>query len=235
VALTEAQKSPVALSALSSTFDEHTPHYSPDGERLAFASTRSGTEEIWMANSDGSNPLQMTTMDGPSCANPQWSPDGRTILFNSRREGSSDLYLLQVDGGGLRRLTDDRTDEGEARWSRDGRWIYFGSNKTGRLEVWRMPADGGASIQITRQGGLAATESRDGYLYYSKDAESPSSIWRVPIAGGLEELVIRGLATAPISLSVSVVCTSSARATHPPRHRSRFSILRRASGQRSRA
>lgn len=184
---------PVALAAFSSTLDEQTPHYSPDGQRLAFASTRSGAEEIWIANRDGSNPLKVTSMGGPQCSNPQWSPNGRTILFNSRRAGSSDLYLLQPDNGKLTQLTDHPADEGEARWSRDGRWIYFESDRTGRDEVWKMPAAGGAAAQITRQGGTAATESGDGFLYYANVATSPSSIWRVPLAGGAEVPVVDGL------------------------------------------
>jgi Tol biopolymer transport system component/DNA-binding winged helix-turn-helix (wHTH) protein len=190
LALPGSSAPPVALAAFSSTFDEHTPDLSPDGKRMAFASTRSGAEEIWVANRDGSNPLQVTSMGGPQCANPQWSPDGRTILFNSRRTGSADLYLLRPDTGQLTQLTDDPGTEGEARWSRDGRWIYFGSDRTGRLEVWRMPAAGGAASQITRQGGLRAIESRDGFLYYSKDASTPTSIWRVPVEGGAEEPVV---------------------------------------------
>ena len=144
---------PKRVSGLSSTLDEHTPHYSPDGERLAFASTRSGTEEIWIANSDGTNPLKMTSMGGPQCSNPQWSPDGKRIVFNSRREGTADLYILQPDTGEVRRITHDPSEEIEPRWSRDGQWIYFGSNKTGRFEVWRMPGAGGVATQITRQGG----------------------------------------------------------------------------------
>ena len=184
---------PVALAAFSSTFDEQTPHYSPDGQRLAFASTRSGAEEIWIANRDGSNPLQVTSMGGPQCSNPQWSPDGRTLLFSSRRAGAADLYLLQPDTGKLTQLTKDPTDENEARWSRDGRWIYFASDRTGRDEVWRMPAAGGAPAQITRQGGAAAVESGDGFLYYAKGPASPSSIWRVPVNGGAEVHVVDGL------------------------------------------
>jgi sugar lactone lactonase YvrE len=185
---------PVAMPLLSSRFDEHTPDCSPDGKRLAFVSTRSGAEEIWIADADGSNAVQATSIQGPQTSNPRWSPDGRTILFNSRREGSFDLYLLRPDTGELRRLTDAPTEELEPRWSRDGRWIYFGSNRTGRTEVWRIPAGGGEAFRITQQGGLTATESPDGqFLYYAKDTSFPTSIWRVPVAGGEEIHVVDGL------------------------------------------
>ena len=133
-------------------------------------------------------------MGGPLCANPRWSPDGTTILFNSRREGSADLYLIKPDTGELRRITDDPAEENEPRWSRDGRTIYFGSNRTGGHEVWKMPASGGAAIQITRHGGTTATESPDRrFLYYAKEGKFFTSIWRVPIAGGEETLVVSGL------------------------------------------
>ena len=179
---------------VSSTFDELTPDYSPDGRRLAFTSTRSGVEEIWVSNTDGSRAAQVTTMGGPLCANPRWSPDGTTILFNSRREGSADLYLIKPDTGELRRITDDPAEENEPRWSRDGRTIYFGSNRTGGHEVWKMPASGGAAIQITRHGGTTATESPDRrFLYLAKEGKFFTSIWRVPIAGGEETLVVSGL------------------------------------------
>ena len=56
-----------------------------------------------------------------------------------------------------------------------------------------MPATGGAASQLTRHGGLSAIESRDGFLYYSKDASSPTSIWRVPLDGGAEVRVVDGL------------------------------------------
>jgi serine/threonine protein kinase len=187
--LSGSSEQPLAGSGFSSTFDEATAHYSTDGARIAFSSTRSGVEEIWIANRDGSKPQQMTSFEGPQCANPQWSPNGRSILFNSRREGSSDLYTLVPETGEFRRLTTDPSDELEARWSRDGRWIYFGSTQTGREE-----ADGGDPKQITRQGGTTATESPDRrYLYYAKNFSSPSSIWRVPVEGGREERIADGL------------------------------------------
>lgn len=193
--LSGSSHQPLAGSGFSSTLLEQTPHYSPDGARVAFTSTRSGVEEIWIANRDGSNPQQVTSMGGPQCSNPQWSPDGRTVLFNARREGSADLYTLVPETGELHRLTTDPSDESEPRWSRDGKWIYFGSNRTGREEVWRIEAAGGAPKQITRHGGTTATESPDRrYLFYAKDySSSPSSIWRVPVEGGTEERVTDGL------------------------------------------
>jgi Tol biopolymer transport system component len=183
-----------AAPVAPSTFDEHTPDYSPDGKRLAFASTRSGVEEIWISDANGSNPMQVTTTGGPLCSNPQWSPDGRTILLSSRREGSGDLYLLRPDSGELRRLTDHPAEDGEARWSRDGRTVYFESLRTGRFEGWKMPAGGGDAIRVTPNGGMTPVESPDGrFLFYAKDANSPTSIRRLPVGGGEESKVVDGL------------------------------------------
>jgi hypothetical protein len=44
------------IQVFQSTQDDHTPAYAPDGKRIAFASTRSGSEEIWLSNVDGSSP-----------------------------------------------------------------------------------------------------------------------------------------------------------------------------------
>jgi Tol biopolymer transport system component/DNA-binding winged helix-turn-helix (wHTH) protein len=179
---------------IASTFDEHNPDFSADGTKVTFTSTRSGTEEIWVANADGSAATQMTSFGGPNTSNSRWSRDGRTILFNSRRSGSSDLYVLDVVTRSVRRLTDDPSDEYEPRWSRDGHWIYFVSTRSGRPEVWKIPSGGDPAVQVTRQGGAAAFESADGHwLYYAKDMARPTSIWRVPVDGGEETKVLDGL------------------------------------------
>jgi Tol biopolymer transport system component/DNA-binding winged helix-turn-helix (wHTH) protein len=178
---------------IASTFDEHNPDFSPDGTKVTFISTRSGTEEVWVANVDGSGAAQMTSVGGPNTSNARWSPDGRTILFNSRQSGSSNLYLLEVSTRAVQQLTHDATDEYEPRWSRDGGTIYFVSTSSGRAEVWKMPSRGGPAVQVTRQGGGAAFESPDGrWLYYSQDTR-PMSIWRVPVDGGAETKVLEFL------------------------------------------
>jgi Tol biopolymer transport system component/DNA-binding winged helix-turn-helix (wHTH) protein len=177
----------------ASTYQTWTPAYSHDGRRIAFASTRSGLEEVWIADADGAHPIQLTRMDSGHTANPRWSLDDRTILFNCWNP-RSDLYTIAMNDGSLKRITEDPVGNVEPSWSRDGKWIYFGNNKTGRLEVYRIPVGGGAVVQVTRKGGLHAEESVDQkWVFYSKNAEAPSSIWRVPRDGGEETLVIDGL------------------------------------------
>ncbi len=73
-------------------------------------------------------------------------------------------------------------------WSRDGKWIYFASKQgAGPFQLWKVSPGGGTPVQITRTGGLAAAESADGFLYYSKYENE--GIWRMPLAGGAEERV----------------------------------------------
>jgi Tol biopolymer transport system component len=166
---------------ISSTRIDFNPQFSPDGRRIAFESTRSGSMEIWIANNDGSDPVQLTHFGGPLTGAARWSPDGRQIVFNSRLGGQSDLYVVGVQGGKPRQLTRTPSNEDLPSWSRDGHWLYFQSDRNGSNQVWKMPVQGGEPIQVTRRGGLAALESPDGkFVYYSKGRSlGPASLWRV--------------------------------------------------------
>ena len=57
--LTRPGSAPEDAHLAPSTLDELSPSYSPDGSRIVFASTRSGSEELWIANGDGTNPRQV--------------------------------------------------------------------------------------------------------------------------------------------------------------------------------
>jgi Tol biopolymer transport system component/tRNA A-37 threonylcarbamoyl transferase component Bud32 len=188
---------------IASTQVDREPVYSPDGRTIAFQSVRSGSQEVWACNADGSNPRQLTSIGGAWSGDPSWSPDGKTLVFDSVKGGSADLYLINGEGGAPRRLTSDPQIETDPSWSRDGTGVYFWSDRTGRGEVYKMPAGGGKAIQVTRNGGAYASESLDGkWLYYSKaTVEGTIAIWKVLRAGGEESLFHEG----PVSATYNFV------------------------------
>jgi Tol biopolymer transport system component/DNA-binding winged helix-turn-helix (wHTH) protein len=174
---------------IASTFPDQDAQLSPDGRHVVFVSGRTGAAEIWKANSDGSNPMQLTFLC-EICGYARWTPDGREIVFNAGPHGNSDLFVISAEGGPLRQITTDSGNEAAPNYSRDGRWLYFASDRGGgSWNIWKMPAQGGPASQVTRNGGFFASESPDGqYLYYSK-LDAPG-LWRLPLSGGSEEKVI---------------------------------------------
>ena len=131
------------MTPLSSTQREmnSAPEFSPDGKRIAFMSNRSGNWEIWVCDSDGSNPVQLTSFRGASVIFPRWSPDGGRIAFDSDAEGDGEfhIWVTSANGGKPRRMTTDPANDGNPSWSRDGQWIYFDSHRTGEQQVWKIP------------------------------------------------------------------------------------------------
>jgi len=174
---------------IASTQSDFEAQFSPEGKRIAFSSDRSGSFEIWVCDSEGLNPVQLTSFGGPAVGSPRWSPDGRWIAFDSTKEGQRDIYVVSAEGGAARRLTTEPSLDVRPSWSGDGRWIYFGSNRSGDWEVWKLPAEGGSAVQVTRKGGREAFELPDGrFLYYTKFGAD--GIWRVPVDGGDETKVL---------------------------------------------
>jgi dipeptidyl aminopeptidase/acylaminoacyl peptidase len=180
------------VSFIASTQTDTNPQYSPDGQKIVFASDRSGNFEIWLCNAGLSNAKQLTTLNASESGSPSWFPDGRRIVFDSDKEGNFDIYVVDADGGAPQRLTSDPADDSTPSVSRDGKTIYFSSRRTGSREVWRMPSEGGAPIQVTRKGGLCPFEAGD-VLYYQKSEGRFSEVWRVPVAGGEETKVLQSV------------------------------------------
>jgi Tol biopolymer transport system component len=169
---------------------DNCPAFSPDDRRIAFASLRGRTTNIWVCDSDGSNPIQLTDLTRET-GMPRWSPDGHWIAFDSVAAGESDIYVIGAEGGLPRRLTPAPSIDYNPSWSRDGRWIYFSSDRGGSRQVWKVAADAGRAIQVTQKGGFDAAESWDGrYIYYSKDFHS--GVWRMPVSGGEETAIVSG-------------------------------------------
>jgi Tol biopolymer transport system component len=166
------------------------PQFSPDGTKIAFTSTRSGSYEIWVCDREGHNPVQLTAFDGSPVGSPRWSPDSQWIAFDSPKAGNSDVYLISSERGPPRRLTRGPANYTRPSWSRDGRWIYFGSDRNRNWQqIWKAPSQGGAAVQVSGAKGEEAFESSDGKSVYYAKSNAPG-IWKVAADGGEESRIL---------------------------------------------
>ena len=171
-----------AVKLIASSRLDTEPKYSPDRNRIAFVSYRSGASEIWTCDNDGSNPVQLTSL-GATTGAPRWAPDGKSIGFSSDAEGHFDVYVVDAEGGAPRRLTSDPSGGWLPSWSRDGEWIYFTSDRGGFPQNFKMPAGGGPA-QVVTAGRGPIMESPDGKWFYFARGGGNRSVWRMPVGGG---------------------------------------------------
>jgi Tol biopolymer transport system component len=181
----------------NSTRIESSAQFSPDGKRIAFASSRSGNPEIWLAERDGDKLQQITSLGAADLVVGGWSPDGARLVFDATVAGNSDVYVVGSDGGRVRRLTSEPSIDGLSSWSADD-WIYFSSTRAGAIpDVWRIAPAGGAAERMTRNGGFGPQASSDGqYLFYLDRypqrlaIDITARLMRLSLADGREERVL---------------------------------------------
>lgn len=91
------------------------PAWSPAGNRIAFVTTESGNDDIWVINEDGSGLTQLT--DDPNYdKSPSWSPDGTKILFWSNRTGKAQLWLMNSDGSNQHIISPNQANDWNPVW-----------------------------------------------------------------------------------------------------------------------
>jgi Tol biopolymer transport system component len=185
---------PVPIPFAPSGRFETNPRYSPDGQRVAFASNRKDGLEIWACDGEGRDAVQLTSLG--TSGSPSWSHDSKSVVFDSRASGRAAIYVVDADDRKVRQITTGREDIVPS-WSRNGEWVYFSSNARGGGEgdqLYRVRPQGGQDVELTqltrKQGGLNPVESTDGkwVYYYSRTAQA---IWKVRPEGGEESEVLR--------------------------------------------
>ena len=147
--------------------DDRFSVWSPDGARIAFASNRSGTYNLYVkgSNGAGADELLLDSKDGKRPDS--WSPDGRNLLYWSVANGG-DLMVLPMEGERKPRpFATSPANEQQGQFSPDGKWVAYQSNESGRDEIYVRPFPGpGGQWQISVDGGIAPRWRRDGKEIY---------------------------------------------------------------------
>ena len=123
--------------------------------------------QIWVINSNGSNPRQIT--DPISAGewgdavlpfgdyDPRISPDDSRIVFerlvaDSTSHGNYDLFIVNTDGSSETRLTENGWTQGLASWSNDGQKLVYtvsAIDLEGRYDLYMMNPDGYGVVDLT--------------------------------------------------------------------------------------
>jgi Tol biopolymer transport system component/imidazolonepropionase-like amidohydrolase len=168
------------------------PVFSPDGSRILFVSDRSGNENLWLVDADGSNPRPLTSERGDfHFAEPEWSPDGEYVLVRRNDSGGSasrQPWLISLHGG--RGMELHAEAEGfHFRWGPSGRYVYFretdsstslrGNSLPRGAQVMRLDQRTGdiAPITLAPSGGARPAISPDGeWMVYVADVDAMSGL-----------------------------------------------------------
>lgn len=161
------------LTNSSNAHDKHA-RWSPDGARIAFISDRSGEEQVFLVNQDGSGRIeQLTTEFAAMLYAPEWAPNGERLAF-SDKDGK--LYVLTLADKKVQQIADEeRGGIFDYEWSPNGGYLAFSMSDPNRFRsiyIWSV-----ADNRVRRITGEYFNETNPewdpegNYLFYLSDRQ----------------------------------------------------------------
>lgn len=129
-------------------YKNYAPAWSPDGQRIAFYSTRDGDWEIYVVHADGSHLTRLTDSPGYD-GEPAWSPDGSRLAFASARDGDTEIYIMAADGSNVIQITSNDVADDDPAWSPTGNTIIHRRQVHDQWRVFIMSAEGSGNRQLS--------------------------------------------------------------------------------------
>ncbi|MFC1660445.1 prolyl oligopeptidase family serine peptidase [Gemmatimonadota bacterium] len=180
------------------------PALSPDGRTLAFYSSASGSQDIWLVPSDGSQPPRQLTEGSMTVDEtrfePGWSPDGTTIAYVANQADfyADDVWLVDVSSGRARQLSDSiRAISTAPVWSPDGSQIVVLGTTENEYwyldiaDIYLLDPNRGTQTRLEMQTYATAYQYRpfwsaDGTrIFFPYMERGEHNLWVVPAAGGV--------------------------------------------------
>ncbi len=134
------------------------PAWAPNGQQLAFSSSRSGDPELWIADAQGAAAHKVTSVRGPDVS-PTFNPKtGAQLAWISGRTGLPQLYIMDSDGSGVQRMTDGGYATSPS-WSPNGQFLAYawdrkyGPGAPGGQDIYVMEIATKRWIQLTHDIG----------------------------------------------------------------------------------
>lgn len=183
---------PCAIMSGKSAFS---PAFSPNGRRVAFISSLTGGDEIWVTSSHCTNQQQLTFFNQSAhngrarLSGLNWSPDGSKIVFTQRLDNQSDLFSLDVASGQVYQLTSTLGDEVNPTWSVEAGVLFYGFKQLTResktLQLRRLNLNSNET-QILVEGfdNFFGENSEHAVLYFARDLQ----LWEKDLKTGDERL-----------------------------------------------
>ena len=143
------------------------PVWTPDGKRLSYRATRTGTRNVWWRMADGTGTEERLTTGQGNHAPGSWSPNGEVLLFTDGTAGV-DILSLHVVSRRTEKFLLTSATEAAPQFSPNGRWVAYLSNESGQEEIYVQPYPGpGRKWQISTDGGTEPVWNPNGReLFY---------------------------------------------------------------------
>jgi len=168
------------------------PRWSPDGERLAYTSYRTGVPQIYLRNlADGKD--RIVAQHGNSKSPGSFSPSGDSLYVTLSVEGNSDIYRAMLNGPGLQMVVGGWGIEVSPSVSPDGKNVAFVSNRAGSPQIYVKDFGSSAERRVSRAGGYSTSPSwspAGDRIAFTSFSEGRYSIFTVRPDGSDQRLVV---------------------------------------------
>ena len=129
------------------------PTWSPSGTQIAFTSNRTGKQQIYIANADGSGSAQRLNIPDGEVDRATWAPSPyNEIAYYARNGPGFDIKVHELATGVTRQLTFGEGSNESPSYSPSGRHLAFTSTRSGLVQVFTIGRDGNGLRQVTRTG-----------------------------------------------------------------------------------